>query len=372
MRCAACASPSTSPTPASPRAAPPTELVRAGRVQRRRRARARSGARDRGGERVELDGRRSRAARSASSTRSTSRAGRRLDRRATPTAARPCVALVDDPRRLYPVGRLDADSTGLILLTNDGELANLLTHPAPRGARRPTARASAAAARTPPRSTRLRAGVELDDGPTRPGARAPASGRTRSSSSCARAASARCGACARRSATRCSRSSASRFGPLELGDLAPGAHRRARATPRSRGFATRRDGRLRRVTPRSPARRARRDERRATTRAEAILAAHRGADARADRAQRARDRPVRQLHLHGDERPRRRVPGARRAAHRLRAGAAAVHARDRRARLARAASSACSRTTTRRADHVARHVYLGEARSLRADLDAAQ
>ena len=35
----------------------------------------------------------------------------------------------DPPPRLYPVGRLDAESTGLILLTNDGDLAHRLTHP---------------------------------------------------------------------------------------------------------------------------------------------------------------------------------------------------------------------------------------------------
>jgi len=74
--------------------------------------------------------------------------------------------LVESSRRLYPVGRLDADSTGLILLTNDGELANRLTHPrygVPKTYRVRLAR--------PPSDRdleRLRRGVRLDDGPTAP------------------------------------------------------------------------------------------------------------------------------------------------------------------------------------------------------------
>lgn len=39
------------------------------------------------------------------------------------------VDLIDTDKRIYPIGRLDYDTTGLILLTNDGELTNLLTHP---------------------------------------------------------------------------------------------------------------------------------------------------------------------------------------------------------------------------------------------------
>jgi 23S rRNA pseudouridine2605 synthase len=83
-----------------------------------------------------------------------------------PGRRRAVVELVDSARRLYPVGRLDADSTGLILLTNDGELANRLTHPryGVRRSYRVRLRKSAAESQV----RRLRRGVELDDGRTAP------------------------------------------------------------------------------------------------------------------------------------------------------------------------------------------------------------
>jgi 23S rRNA pseudouridine2605 synthase len=83
-----------------------------------------------------------------------------------PGRRRAVTELVDSEGRLYPVGRLDADSTGLILLTNDGELANRLTHPrygVPKTYRVRLAR--------PPSDhdlERLRRGVRLEDGPTAP------------------------------------------------------------------------------------------------------------------------------------------------------------------------------------------------------------
>jgi len=73
------------------------------------------------------------------------------------------VALVPSPERLYPVGRLDADTTGLILLTNDGELAHRLAHPSYRVLKTYVAEVTGPVPRDLGR--RLRAGVDLDDGP---------------------------------------------------------------------------------------------------------------------------------------------------------------------------------------------------------------
>jgi 23S rRNA pseudouridine2605 synthase len=84
------------------------------------------------------------------------------------THGRPTVVqLVRSRLRLYPVGRLDADTTGLILLTNDGELAERLTHP--RYGVKKVYRARVQPGRLSPRALdALKKGVELEDGRTAP------------------------------------------------------------------------------------------------------------------------------------------------------------------------------------------------------------
>jgi 23S rRNA pseudouridine2605 synthase len=83
-----------------------------------------------------------------------------------PGKRRSVVDLIRSDRRLYPVGRLDADSTGLILIANDGELANRLTHP--RYEVPKTYRVELARSLSEAQMRRLREGPRLDDGPTNP------------------------------------------------------------------------------------------------------------------------------------------------------------------------------------------------------------
>ena len=77
---------------------------------------------------------------------------------------RPVVTdLVPASPRVFPVGRLDADTEGLLLLMNDGELANLLTHPRYGIDKEYLAEVDGVPTRTALR--RLREGIELEDGP---------------------------------------------------------------------------------------------------------------------------------------------------------------------------------------------------------------
>jgi 23S rRNA pseudouridine2605 synthase len=144
------------------------------------------------------------------------------------THGRPTVvSLVPSERRLYPVGRLDADTTGLILLTNDGELANQLTHP--RYEVPKTYVASIEPGRVSEGDLRaLREGVELDDGVTSPASVRQvrfgvleiriSEGRKRQVRRMVEAIGHRVVALERVA-----------FGPLRLEGLAPGAHRRLTA-----------------------------------------------------------------------------------------------------------------------------------------------
>jgi len=76
------------------------------------------------------------------------------------------VDLVPAEPRVFPVGRLDLDSEGLLLLTNDGDLAHRLTHPRFGVAKEYLVHVEGSPTRAALR--RLREGVDLDDGPTAP------------------------------------------------------------------------------------------------------------------------------------------------------------------------------------------------------------
>jgi 23S rRNA pseudouridine2605 synthase len=85
------------------------------------------------------------------------------------THSRPTVVelVPEQDLRLYPVGRLDADSSGLILITNDGELANHLTHPRFQVPKTYRAKLGGGPLQEAVLA-RLREGVVLEDGPTAP------------------------------------------------------------------------------------------------------------------------------------------------------------------------------------------------------------
>lgn len=73
--------------------------------------------------------------------------------------------LPEEGPRIFPVGRLDRDTEGLLLLTNDGDLANALTHP--RFGVEKEYLAEVEGVPTPKHLGRLRRGVELEDGHAR-------------------------------------------------------------------------------------------------------------------------------------------------------------------------------------------------------------
>jgi 23S rRNA pseudouridine2605 synthase len=76
------------------------------------------------------------------------------------------IDLVPLEPRVFPVGRLDADTEGLLLLTNDGDLTHHLTHPSFGVEKEYVAQVEGRP--SPAALRRLREGVELEDGPTRP------------------------------------------------------------------------------------------------------------------------------------------------------------------------------------------------------------
>ena len=83
-----------------------------------------------------------------------------------PQGRRTVVELVPKEPRVVPVGRLDVDTTGALLLTNDGDLAHRLAHP--RYGVPKVYEAQVEGAPSEGTLARLRSGIELEDGPTAP------------------------------------------------------------------------------------------------------------------------------------------------------------------------------------------------------------
>jgi 23S rRNA pseudouridine2605 synthase len=83
-----------------------------------------------------------------------------------PQGRRTVIDLIPSEPRVVPVGRLDADTTGVLLLTNDGPLSHRLAHP--RYGVEKVYVADVEGAPTDATLQRLRDGIELDDGPTAP------------------------------------------------------------------------------------------------------------------------------------------------------------------------------------------------------------
>lgn len=96
-----------------------------------------------------------------------------------PEGRRTVLDLIGSTDRLYPIGRLDYGTSGLILLSNDGELANLLTHP--RYEVPKTYRVTVNGKITDTSIALLRSGIMLDDGKTLPAKAAAVSRSERSS-----------------------------------------------------------------------------------------------------------------------------------------------------------------------------------------------
>lgn len=134
------------------------------------------------------------------------------------------VSLVSVKLRLYPVGRLDIDTTGLILLTNDGELAHRLTHP-----RFEIEKTYRAVLWRPPVRERalkaLREGVELEDGRSAP-ARVIRVAADTIELTIREGRKRQIKRMCEQVGHPVKRLQRIRFGSLELGDLRPGSYRR--------------------------------------------------------------------------------------------------------------------------------------------------